>query len=144
METPHELAATQLEFFWYLPPMPAALAQWRFTVSEKLDWWQALLFCRGQKPPATSSWRQLPPCREDSIVSLQTLGCATRRHRPSPPPTLLPELRPAPPWVPGESRAHLEPQAPGGLGREVAAFPAHSWWRAPSRIPLSKEARSSA
>lgn len=60
---------------------------------------------------------------EDSIVSLPTLDCATRRHRPSPPPTLLPELRPAPPWVPGESRAHLEPQAPGGLGCEVAASP---------------------
>lgn len=78
------------------------------------------------------------------LDSLQTLGSVTRRHRPSPPPTLLRELRPAPPWVPGESRAHLEPQAPGGLGREVAASPAHSWWRAPSRIPLSKEARSSA
>lgn len=122
METPHELAAAPLEFLWYLPQMPAALAQWRFAVSDKPHWWQGLLFRRGQ------SLLQLlggDSCHLDeySILSIRTLDCATRRHRPSPPPTLLPELRPAPPWVPGESRAHLEPQAPGGQGRKVAALP---------------------
>lgn len=81
---------------------------------------------------------------KDPIVSLRPLGRATGYHLPSPPPTLLPELRPAPPWVSGESQAHLEPRAPGDQGERWAARPAHSWWRALSRIPLSEKARSSA
>lgn len=76
---------------------------------------------------------------KDPVVSR-----ATRRHRPSPPPRLLPELRPAPPRAPGESRAHLEPRAPGDQGARWLPRSEHSWWRAPSRIPLSEEARSSA
>lgn len=60
---------------------------------------------------------------KDSIVSLRPLGRATRRHRPSPPPTLLPELCAAPPWVPGESGAHLQHRAPRGPGRGVVASP---------------------
>jgi hypothetical protein len=81
VETPHELAAAPLEFLWYLPQIPAALAQWRFTVSDKPHWWQGLLFRRGQKPPATSRWRQLPPCRR-----LHRFPTDLRLCHPSPPP----------------------------------------------------------
>lgn len=122
METPHELAQRS----------------WSFPVTSGrcgLCWHNGV--SRSQTNPAEGNACYFAEARsllqllggdsaylaKDSIVSLRSLGRATRRHRPLPPPTLLPELCVAPPWVPGESRAHLEPRAPWGLGREVAASP---------------------
>lgn len=109
---------------------------------------QPCYFCRGWKPPATSRWPQLSSC-------LGGLHCFPTDLRLCPP--SLPPLVPLPRFSRSSSRRRRGSQGslertwslrrPGvgwGLGARWPPCRAHSWRRAPSRIPLSKEARSSA